>query len=173
MSPKVRRRRSLTLGVVVAKSALAHIRQLNRALRASIHEPVTALWVEFCGRNNLSQLLHVRWLDIDDVEALILNIQVPEVYPQIIGRDERLSIAVDGDAVDVVGMRIGVCSAWHSGNNRIMVCKAWQLQIVCAVKVNVILRANRAPTSCSRAWSQIMREVVLRNDLQTLLKHLP
>lgn len=159
--------------MVVAKSTLTHIRQLNRALRARIHEPVTALWMKLRGGNNLSQLLHIRRLDIDDVEALVLNVQVPEVYPQIIGRDKRLPIAVHRDAVDVVGVRVGVRSAWHGGNNRIVMRKAWKLQIVCAVEVDVILRADRSSTSCRRAWSQIMGEVVLRDDLQTLLKHLP
>ena len=60
--------------MVVAKSTLTHIGQFNRALRASVHEPVTALWVKFRGRNNLSQLLHVCWLDIDDVEGLVLDV---------------------------------------------------------------------------------------------------
>ena len=40
------------------------------------------------------QQLNVRRLDVDDVEALILDVQVPQVYPKIIAGDERLAVAV-------------------------------------------------------------------------------
>lgn len=159
--------------MLVAESTLAHVGQLNRALGASIHEPVAALWVELRRSDNLRQLLHIRRLDIDNVEALILDVQVPEVYPQVIRRNEGLSVAVHRDAVDVVGVRIGVCSARHGRHNSIVVRQAWQLQIVCAVEVDVVLCADRTATTSSCAWGQIVREVVLGNDLQRLLKDLP
>lgn len=159
--------------MLVAESTLAHISQLNRALRARIHEPVAALWMELCRGDNLRQLLHVRWLDVDNVEALILDVQVPEVYPQVVRRDKGLSVAVHRDAVNVVGVRIGVCSARHGGHNSIVVCQAWQLEIVCAVEMDVVLCADGASPTSSCAWGQVMREVVLRNDLQRFLKDLP
>ena len=159
--------------MLVAKSTLAHIGQLNRALGASIHEPVATLWAELGRGDNLSQLLHVRWLDINNVEALILDIQVPEVYPQIVTGNEGLSIAVYRNAVNVVGVRIGICSARHGGHYSIVVCKTWKLQIVCAVEMDVVLSADSSSTTCSCAWGQIMREVVLRHNLQRLLENLP
>jgi hypothetical protein len=50
--------------------------------------------VELCRCDDLCELLHVRRLDVDDVEALILDVQVPQVYPKIIAGDERLAVAV-------------------------------------------------------------------------------
>ena len=53
--------------------------------------------MELSGRDDLGQLFHVSRLDVDDVEALVLNVQVPEVYTQIIaagpGKDPVQQIA--------------------------------------------------------------------------------
>ena len=46
-------------------------------------------------------------------EALIADLEVPEVDSKVIRRDERLRVAVHGDRVDVVGMRVGKHSLWH------------------------------------------------------------
>ena len=56
----------------------------------------------------MSKLLYHRGgLDIDDVKALIIDPEVPQVDPQVVGRDERLVVAVDRYRVDVVGVRVG------------------------------------------------------------------
>lgn len=41
-----------------------------------------------------------------DTEAAVGDLQVPQVHPEVVGGDERLEIGVDGDRVDVVGVRI-------------------------------------------------------------------
>ena len=55
----------------------------------------------------LGELLHVGGLDVDDVEALVGDLHVPEVDPEVVGGEIRLTVRVDGDAVDVVGVRVG------------------------------------------------------------------
>lgn len=42
-----------------------------------------------------------------DTEALICDLKVPEVYPQVVGRHVGLVVAVDGYGVDVVRVRVG------------------------------------------------------------------
>lgn len=56
-----------TLCVSIAQCRLSHVRQLDRALRRRVHEQVARLRVELGGRDDLRELLHVRWLDVDDV----------------------------------------------------------------------------------------------------------
>ena len=63
--------------MLVAQRALAHIGQLNRALGACVHEPIAALRMELSSRNHLCQLLHVSRFDVHDVEALVLDVEVP------------------------------------------------------------------------------------------------
>lgn len=110
--------------MLITKSFLPHVCQLNGAFGASVHEPITTLWVEFSSCDNLRQLFHVGRLDIDNVEALVLNVQVPQVYPQIVTANKGFSIAVHRDAVDVVGMGICICSAGYCGHDRIVVGEA-------------------------------------------------
>ncbi|KAI6754410.1 hypothetical protein HG530_012924 [Fusarium avenaceum] len=50
--------------------------------------------VKFGGRDDFGELFHVGRLDINNVETLILNIEVPKIDPQIITADKGLSIAV-------------------------------------------------------------------------------
>ena len=66
-----------TFSVLITKRTLTHICQLNRAFGACVHKPVAALRVEFGSGDDLRKLFHIRRLDIDNVEALILNVQVP------------------------------------------------------------------------------------------------
>lgn len=70
--------------MLVTQSPLAHIRQLDRSLRACVHEPVAAGGVEFGGRDDFRQLLHVCGLDIDNVKTLVLDVQIPQVDPEIV-----------------------------------------------------------------------------------------
>lgn len=45
--------------------------------------------------------------DSKDTEALVGDLQVPEVYSQVIRGHERFVVTVDGDGVDVICMGIG------------------------------------------------------------------
>ena len=119
----------LTLGVLVAQRTLPHVRQFDGTLRAGIHEPVAALRVELSSCDHLCELLHVGRLDVDNVKALVLNVKVPEIYAQIIAANERFSIAVDRDAVDVVCMGVGVGPAGDGGDNGVVVCQARELEV--------------------------------------------
>ena len=40
-------------------------------------------------------------------EALVGDVEMPQVDSQVVCRDERFLVAVDGDGVDVVGVGIG------------------------------------------------------------------
>lgn len=81
--------------MLIAESTLPHICQFDSAFRACVHEPIAANGVKFSGGDNLCQLLHIGGLDVNDVEALVLNVEVPEVDPEVITTDKGLSIAVD------------------------------------------------------------------------------
>lgn len=114
--------------VFVAQGALPHVGQLDGAFRAGIHEPIAAGGMEFGSRDHFRQFLHVRWFDVDDIEALFLDVEVPQIDAKVVATYERLPVAVDRDAVDMVCMRIGVCPARHGSNHRVMVRHSRQLQ---------------------------------------------
>lgn len=63
--------------MLITKGILSHVCQLDRAFGARIHKPVTALWVELSSGDDLGQLLHVRWFNINNVETLILDVEIP------------------------------------------------------------------------------------------------
>lgn len=69
----------LTLSMLIAERILSHIRQLDRAFRACIHKPVAALWVKLSCSDHLGQLLHIRRFYVDNIEALILDVEIPKV----------------------------------------------------------------------------------------------
>src|ERR1700760_3401066 len=85
--------------------------------------------------DDLCQLLHVRGLDIDDVEALILDIEIPKIYPQVVGGDESLAIAVDGYAVDVISVSVRVDTARNGSNDGIVVGHSREFEIGYAAEV--------------------------------------
>ena len=76
--------------------------------------------MEFCSGDDLSQLFHVGRFDIHYVEALVLNIEVPKVDPEIVTANEGLAIAVYGNAVDVVCVSGRICPSWNGSNDRVM-----------------------------------------------------
>lgn len=89
-------------------------------------------------------------------EALVADVQVPEVDAQVIRRDVGLPIRVDRDRVDMVGMGVGVYFAGNGGNNSVVMCELRQLQ----------------RSTCH--WYMLsVAMVVLRNDLDRLFKHFP
>lgn len=158
--------------MVIAQSALPHVGQLDGALGAGIHEPVAASGMEFSRSDDLRELFHIGRLDIDNVEALVLDVEVPQVDSQIVTADERLTVAVHRDAVDVIGVCVGVRTAGDGSHYRIMVCKPWKLEI--GRTPEVVTGSPRSTTaSCYARWSQVMGQVVLCHNLQRLLKHLP
>ena len=143
--------------MLITQRTLSHIRQLDGPLAARIHEPVAALWVELRRRDHLRQLLHVGGLDVDDVEALILDVEIPQVDPEIITADERLPVAVDRDAVDVIGVGVGIGPTRHGGDDGIMVGQSRELQRGCRGKGRRGIYPRRAPAAAYRtAGGQIV-----------------
>lgn len=110
--------------MAITESTLAHVGKLYGALGACVHEPIAAQRVKLGSGDNLSQLLHVCRLDVDNVKALILDIQIPEVDAEVVRADKRLAVAVDGYAVDMIGVGIGVRSARYGGNDGVMMGQA-------------------------------------------------
>lgn len=165
---------NLTLGVCVAKSSLTHVSQLDGSLAAGIHEPIAAEWVEFCSSNDLGQLLHVGRLDINNVEALILNVEVPQVDAQVITADVCFAIAVHRNAIDVVSVGVGVHAARYSGNDCVVVCHAREGEVGGAAEVLVGSSDGTATDSTtSTGRSEVLRQVVLGHDLEGFFKDLP
>lgn len=119
----------LTLRMLVTQGALSHISQLDCAFRACIHEPITALRVKFGRSDDFRKLLHVGWLDVDDVEALVLNVQVPQVYSEVVTANKCLTVTIDRNAVDVIGMGIRIGPARYSSNDGVVVRHSGELQL--------------------------------------------
>lgn len=121
--------------MLIAQCALAHVCKLDGALGARVHEPVAAEGVELGSSDHFGQLLHIGRLDIHNVEALILNVQVPQVDAQIVAADEGLTVTVDGDAVDVVGMCVGVGAAGHGGDDGVVMGEAREFEIASVLEL--------------------------------------
>jgi hypothetical protein len=148
--------------VHVAQSTFSHIGEFDGAFRGGIHEPITALGMELGSGDDFGQFLHIGGFDVDNVKALILNVEVPEIYSQIVTGDEGLAITVDGDAVYMVGVCVGVGSAGDGGNYSVVMGHARELEL------GSILEFGRARgTASARAgWGDFMRQVVLGDDLE-------
>ena len=107
--------------MLIAQRLRSHIRQLDGAFGTGVHKPVAADGMKLSSCYDLSQLLHIRGFDVNNIEAFILYVEIPEIYSQIITAYECFSVAVHRDAIDVVGMRIGVRLSRDSRNNGVMV----------------------------------------------------
>lgn len=114
--------------MLITQCPLPHISKLNRSFGAGVHKPVATGRVEFGGRDNLCKLLHVRGFDINDIKALVLNVEIPQIDSEVITADEGLPVAVHRNTVYMVRMSIGVRPSRHSCDNRIMVRHSWKLQ---------------------------------------------
>lgn len=119
----------LTFCVLITECAFAHIRELDGPLGASIHEDIAALRVELSSRDHLGQFLHVSGFDIYDVEALILDVEVPKVNAEVVAADECFAIAVGGYAVDMIGVRIGVYFPRYGSNHCVVMCHAREFKV--------------------------------------------
>lgn len=91
----------------VAQGRRTHVAQPNRALAAAVYEQIALDGMELGRRYDLRQLLHVRWLDVDDVEALIGDLQVPEIYSEIVGGEIRFLVRVHRNRVYVISVCVG------------------------------------------------------------------
>lgn len=60
--------------MLIAQSTFPHVCQFYRAFRAGIHEPVAALWMKLRRCYDLRQLLHICRFDVNNVEALVLDV---------------------------------------------------------------------------------------------------
>ena len=144
----------LTLGMLVTQGTLSHICKLNGALGACIHEPIAALRMELSSRDDFSQLFHIGWLDVDDIEALILDVQIPQIDAQVITANECLAIAVDRYAVDMISMCIGISPSRNGSNDSIMMGESRQLQLRGVLEFR---RSGCASSSYWTGWGQLMR----------------
>ena len=129
--------------------------------------------MELGGGDDFCQLLHVGGLDVDDVEALILDVEVPQVDSQIVAADVRLPIAVDGYAVDMVGVRIGIGPLWNGGDNGIVVRQARELQVGSVLEVGWWRGAGSTSSAGDVGRCDIVGEVVFSNNLERLFRDLP
>lgn len=160
--------------MLIAQSTLSHISQLNGSFGTRIHEPVATQRVEFGSCNNFREFFHVGRLDVNNIEALILCVEIPQIDTQIIAADESLSIAVYRDAVDVIRVGIGICASRDSSNYRIMVCEARELQVGCVPEALSCCERSRGTAAATGiAWGKVLRQVVLRNNFQGLFENLP
>lgn len=106
--------------MLVTQRTLSHIGQLDGSLGTGVHEPITAVRMKLGSGNNFSEFLHVCRLDIDDVEALVLDIEIPEVDAKIVTADECLAIAVDRNAIDVISVGIGISTTRNRSHDGIV-----------------------------------------------------
>ena len=60
--------------------------------------------MKFRGSDDLRELLHVLWLDVDDSERLVGDFEVPEVDSEVVRRNVGFSVTVWRDRVDVIRM---------------------------------------------------------------------
>jgi hypothetical protein len=63
--------------MLVTEGTLAHVGQLDGAFGTRVHEPVATQRVELGRGNHLCELFHVGRLDIDNIEALVLYVEIP------------------------------------------------------------------------------------------------
>ena len=159
--------------MLVAEGTLTHVCQLDRALGTSVHEPVAAHRVEFGGCDNLGELFHIRGLDIHDVETLVLDVKVPEVYAEIVTADKCLAIAVDRYAVDVVGVGVGISLPRYGGHYCVMVGQARQLEVG-----RILDDTWQSPRTATAGAGDVpgrglVGQVVLGHHLEGLLENLP
>ena len=115
--------------MLVAECTLAHIRQFDGSFGAGVHEPIAALRMEFGSSNDFGELFHVCRFNVHNVETLVLNIEIPQIDAEIVTADEGLTIAVDRDAVDVVGMGVGVSTSRDCSNYGVVMGHAGKFEI--------------------------------------------
>ena len=152
--------------MLVTKGSLSHVGQFDGTLGAGVHEPVAAQGVELGSRYHLSQLLHVGRLDVDNVETLVLYVEVPQVDAQVIAADKCLPVAIYRNAVDVVGVGIGIRPAWHSRHDSIVVREPWELQIRGIAELRMRRRTGSPSGPRGIRRCEVVGKVVFSHDLE-------
>ena len=107
--------------VLITEGTLPHVCKLNSSFRTGVHEPVAASRMKLCRRDDFCQFLHICRFDINNIEALVLDVEIPHVNPKIVTADKCLSITVNRYAVDMVCMGICIYAARYGGNDSVMV----------------------------------------------------
>lgn len=122
--------------------------------------------------DDLGQFLHISGFDIHDVEALVLNVEVPQVDTEIVTADEGLAIAVHRDTIDMVRMGICIRSARDGGDNCVVMCQAWHLKRASILESSPWW-PGKATATHGTSRGQLIRKVVLSYHLERLVKNLP
>ena len=129
--------------------------------------------MEFSGSNDFGELFHVGRFDIDNVKALVLDIEVPKVDTKIITAYEGLSVAVDGDTVDVVCMGVGVCPSGNGGHDGIMVGHPGELQQGRVFEGRTGRGSRDTAAANGSRGRELVGQVVLGDDLERLIEDFP
>src|SRR5262249_2674408 len=80
---------------------------------------------------------HVCWLDIHNVEALILNVQIPKINSKVVAADESLAIAIDRNTVDVISMSICVGFSGYGSHHCIVVSETREFEVGCCPEMHI------------------------------------
>lgn len=132
--------------MTIAQRGITHVRELDVAFRARIHEDVALCWVELCGCDDFCELLHVGGLDVHNIctgisilhgampihlrtKRLVGYIEVPQVHAEVIRRDIGLLVRIDGNGVDVIGVCVRVDFPGHCCDNVVGLLHTWKLQV--------------------------------------------
>ncbi len=65
--------------MLIAKCALTHIGQFDGAFGTGVHKPIATYRMELCSRDDFREFLHVGRFDVNNVETLVLDIEIPQV----------------------------------------------------------------------------------------------
>jgi hypothetical protein len=76
--------------------------------------------VKFRRCDDFSKLFHIDWLDVDYVEALITDVEIPKINSKIVCADVCLSIGIDTDAVDMIGVCVCIDLSRYCSHNGIV-----------------------------------------------------
>ena len=69
----------------VTQGSHPHVTQADEALARAVHKVVAVGWMELGSCNHFCKLFHVGWLDVNNVKALVRDIQMPQVDAQVVG----------------------------------------------------------------------------------------
>jgi hypothetical protein len=63
-------------------------------------------------------------MDKEPTEALVADVEIPEINTKVVRRDIGLAIRVDRDRVDMVGMGIRIDLSWYCCHDGVMVSQS-------------------------------------------------
>lgn len=127
--------------------------------------------MKFSRGDDFGEFFHVGGFDVNNVETLVLNVEIPQVDAEIITADEGLAVTVDGDAVDVISVCVCICSSRHSSYDSIMVGHSGEFEFR-----GILESICWSWSTTSAGWigrGQFMGEIVLGHDFEGLFKDLP